>query len=174
MWAIIHMECERNEVAGMRPIRVYVDTSVFGGTQDKEFAQASNRFFDFVRAGKYRVLISPGTLAELRGAPETVRESLADLPKGSVEEVPAESDINELTQAYIDAGAATDTRRTDATHVAAATVARADLLLSWNFKHIVNYHRIQVFNGVNVMKGYPQIEIRSPLELANGDEDENV
>ena len=65
-------------------------------------------------------------------------------------------------------------RIADATHVAAATVARADLILSWNFKHLVNYNRIRKFNGVNALKGFAQIEIRSPLEVSYGDEGEDV
>ena len=62
----------------------------------------------------------------------------------------------------------------DARHVAAATVARADLLLSWNFKHFVNYERIQKFNGVNILRGYTAVDIRSPLELGDANEDEDV
>ena len=62
----------------------------------------------------------------------------------------------------------------DALHVAAATVARADLILSWNFKHIVNYQRIRRFNGVNALEGYVAIEIRSPLELGDEIENEDV
>ena len=64
--------------------------------------------------------------------------------------------------------------RGDKSHVAAATVARADLILSWNFKHIVNYDRIHKYNGVNALNGYKAIEIHSPLELVYGDEDEDI
>jgi len=70
-----------------------------------------------------------------------------------------------LAQAYIDAGILSSSRMADAIHVAAATVARADLILSWNFRHIVNYDRIRKFNGVNALNGYPPIEIYSPLEV---------
>ncbi len=60
--------------------------------------------------------------------------------------------------------------RGDAIHVAAATVAGADLVLSWNFKHIVNYDRIHKYNAVNLLNGYRQIDIRSPMELTHGEE----
>jgi len=52
----------------------------------------------------------------------------------------------------------------DALHIATATVAGVDLLVSWNFKHIVNARRIRAFNGVNVRAGYSQIDIRTPRE----------
>ena len=57
----------------MRKIRVYVDTSVFGGTQDVEFAEPSNQFFKRVRKGEFLILLSPVTLQELSHAPESVQ-----------------------------------------------------------------------------------------------------
>ena len=74
----------------------------------------------------------------------------------------------------MNAGVVTRTHESDALHVAAATVARADLIVSWNFRHMVNYERIRKFNGVNAMEGYPAIEIRSPLEIQYGDENKDV
>ena len=53
----------------------------------------------------------------------------------------------------------------DALHVALATVARVDVLVSWNFKHIVNLGRIRLFNSVNIEWGYGLVEIRSPKEV---------
>ena len=62
----------------------------------------------------------------------------------------------------------------DATHVAAATVAGANLIVSWNFKHIVNYSRILGFNGVNASLGYRLMTILSPLEVAYDNETEDI
>ena len=53
----------------------------------------------------------------------------------------------------------------DAYHIAVATVNRLDVLVSWNFKHIVNYDKIKLFNSINLRLGYPMIEIRSPKEF---------
>ena len=69
----------------MRKIRAYVDTSVFGGIEDEEFAEATNSFFDRVRAGEYVVLISRVTLDELTNAPSRVLEGVENLPEESVE-----------------------------------------------------------------------------------------
>lgn len=57
---------------------------------------------------------------------------------------------------------------------AAATIGRADVVVSWNFRHLVNYDRIRKYNGVNELKGYPRVEIRSPLDMGSADEDEDV
>ncbi len=53
----------------------------------------------------------------------------------------------------------------DALHIAIATIHRVDVLVSWNFKHIVNLDRIRKYNAVNLMNGYPMIEIRNPREI---------
>ena len=53
----------------------------------------------------------------------------------------------------------------DALHVALATLNNADVLASWNFKHIVNLDRINLYNSINLRLGYKIIEIRSPREI---------
>jgi hypothetical protein len=60
----------------------------------------------------------------------------------------------------------------DAQHIAVATVARVDVLVSWNFRHIVNLDRIRGFNAVNLRAGYPLLEIRSPLEVSSDDDED--
>ena len=53
----------------------------------------------------------------------------------------------------------------DCLHIALATINRADFLLSWNFKHIVNIQRIQEYNAINIKNGYKLLEIRSPRDF---------
>ncbi len=156
----------------MRTIRVYVDTSVFGGTEDEEFAEASRRFFQRVEKGEFLILLSAHTLDELAPAPENVLEVLRMLPRNCVETIPSGREAESLADEYIRAGASGRTSRMDALHVASATVAGADLILSWNFKHIVCYDRIQIFNGVNLLQGYRAVDIRSPLEMQDDDKDQ--
>lgn len=158
----------------MRRIAVYVDTSVFGGVADDEFAVASGRFFDRVCRGEFVVFISQITVDELTGAPEEVQQVLKDLPDECLVQVAADEEAMALAQAYVDAGVLGDANVADAIHVATATVAGADLVLSWNFRHIVNYDRIHKYNGVNALKGYSPIEIHSPLEMCDDDSKEEV
>ena len=158
----------------MHKIRVYVDTSVFGGTEDKEFAVASRRFFERIHGGEFIILISQVTVDELQGAPSQVRHVFKELPADSVVFVPADSEATALAQAYLDANILGKSSLADAIHVATATVAGADLILSWNFRHIVNYDRIHKYNGVNALRGYPPLEIHSPLEISDADENENL
>ncbi len=156
----------------MHRIRVYVDTSVFGGAQDDEFQDASRNFFRLVSNGGYVVLVSDETLRELGDAPEKVRAVYEAISHDQLERVAIDEEVLELAQAYVDANVLGEASTSDAVHVAAATTAAADLVLSWNFKHIVNFNRIMGFNGVNVSRGYRQMTILSPLEVSDGDEDE--
>jgi predicted nucleic acid-binding protein len=154
----------------MRRIRVYVDTSVFGGVQDDEFAVATKIFFQQVQRGVFLVLVSPLTTAELEDAPELVRAVLENLDGEQIEPVLLSEEVRELAEDYVKAGVLGQASTDDATHVAAATVAGADLIVSWNFRHIVNYNRIRGFNAVNVRNGYRTITILSPREVIDVDE----
>ncbi len=70
-----------------------------------------------------------------------------------------------LQQRYLEAGAVGSASQGDALHVALATVAKADLIVSWNFKHFVHVDKIRQFNAVNLMHAYQSIDIRSPKEV---------
>lgn len=76
-----------------------------------------------------------------------------------------DAEARELAEAYISAAVLPSRMRADAQHIAIATVGRVDVLVSWNFKHIVNLERIHGYNSVNLRKGYPMIEIRTPWEV---------
>jgi len=158
----------------MKRPRLYVDTSVFGGMIDEEFREPSLRLFERIQADEFIVLLSDETVRELTRAPEAVKAVWKNLPSESVEEIEVTDDMFALANAYVEKGILGQASLSDAIHVAAATVACADLIVSWNFKHIVNYRRIQLFNAENMRQGYTTIDIRSPLELGYDNENENI
>jgi predicted nucleic acid-binding protein len=149
----------------MRALRVYADTSVFGGCFDAEFAPESERFFDLVRAGRVKLLVSEVVVRELADAPGHVRELLTSLPAESVVRVGLTRDVIELRDAYLAAGILDRQSVDDATHVATATVARADAIVSWNFKHIVRIDKMRAYNQVNLQTGFGLLSIVSPQEV---------
>ncbi len=152
----------------MHKIRVYVDTSVFGGVSDEEFSESSRRFLGRISNGEFRIVVSSELLRELRSAPERIRRELDAIPDDLLEDVPVDAEVEALADAYVAAGVLGEASRSDAIHVSAATIARADLIVSWNFRHIVNFDRIRKYNAINVLKGYGPIDIRSPAEVAYG------
>ena len=148
-----------------RKERYYIDTSVIGGCLDEEFEKASRRLMDLFARGEKTAMISDITMAEVRQAPLEVRRLLDDIPSEHIERVDLDEESNALSASYIKEKVIPRRFLADSQHIAMATVARADLVVSWNFKHIVNIGRIRGFNSVNVKLGYGAIEIRSPWEV---------
>lgn len=150
-------------------IRVYADTSVFGGVFDEEFKTASKAFFAAVKKGMFRLIASELVRQELQMAPKKVLHFFEEcLAIADVAEVT--DTVLQLQQSYIQAGIVSEKYSTDAMHVALATVSQADLIVSWNFKHIVNFQKIPLYNAVNTLHGLGNIAIHSPLEvIANED-----
>lgn len=149
----------------MKQLRVYADTSVFGGCFDEEFAEPSSKFFDLVRDGRFHLVVSAVTAEELSGAPEHVRAVLDRAPREHLEYHEISEAMERLHDAYLEAGILSAINDADALHVAAATVVDVDMIVSWNFKHIVHYDKIRGFNAVNRLNGYKLVEIYSPLEV---------
>lgn len=149
----------------MRRQRIYVDTSVFGGCFDAEFKAASVQLFDEFRAGKHVLLFPAITIRELATAPQAVRDLLGSVPEAYVEPVAETPEILELMNKYLTAGIVGKKSAGDAEHIAAASVARADIIVSWNFKHIVHFDKIRGYHAVNLMNGYPMVAIHSPPEV---------
>jgi len=147
--------------------RVYIDTSIVGGYFDVEFAQDTVPFFESVRKGERIILISGLLNDELKNAPAHVRELLQTVPSEYKEQVEMTAEVRRLAQKYIDANVVGRTSLDDCRHIAAATICKADALVSWNFKHIVNLARIKGYNGINLQHGYSAIEIRTPKEMMN-------
>lgn len=155
----------------MNKMLIYADTSVFGGFFDSEFAEATLAFFDSVRAGAFELAVSALVVNELEAAPPRVHSFFADIAP-LVTRVEVGVEAYELQQAYLDAQVVNRNSETDALHVAVATVSGCRIIVSWNFKHIVNFRRIPLYNGVNQIQGYGPIAIHTPQEVIFDEEDE--
>jgi hypothetical protein len=132
------------------------------GCFDTEFAEDSRRVIEAVLSGRTRLLFTEVLEAELVNAPEPVRRLFAELPDDSRERVAFTSEIEALAREYVARGVVPETRLEDCRHVAAATVARADAIVSWNFRHIVKLDKIKGYNHVNLLNGYGLLTIVSP------------
>ncbi len=148
-----------------RRLRIYPDTSVFGGLFDDEFRVPSVTFWDAVAGGAFDVVVSALTEAELRRAPERVRAMVARVPRDWLVTVRESAEADELGRAYVLRGVVPERMWNDALHVALATIAGAQVVVSWNFRHMVNVTRIRSYQAVNLEMGYPTIDIRTPKEV---------
>ncbi len=145
--------------------RIYTDTSVIGGCLDVEFDKDSLALFKYFNSGASIIVLSSLTLAELEKAPQDVKEIIRKVPTEFAEYVGFTEEARELAETYLQENVVSEKSRVDAQHIATATINRVDVLVSWNFKHIVNLDRIHGYNSVNLKLGYPMLEIRTPTEV---------
>jgi hypothetical protein len=155
----------------MKPMRLYLDTSVFGGCFDAEFEKDSNGLFRAAGQGKFILLVSELVIFELQPAPDYVRALVDSLDGLEIEKPSFDSEADELAKSYLKSGILTKKSETDAGHVALATTTRADAIVSWNFKHIVQLQKMKQYNQVNLSRGYGFLEIVTPKEVLPNDED---
>lgn len=145
--------------------RIYLDTSVFGGYFESEFELQTKILFDRISKGSFKVLISRLTDIELENAPKQVRDLANSLPQNYIEWLDITTQSVQLADKYIDEKVVGQTSHSDCIHIALATLNYADVLVSWNFKHIVNHLRIRGYNAVNFKYGHKLLDIRSPREI---------
>ena len=145
--------------------RIYIDTSVIGGYYDVEFEEATRQLFERIANKDFDVYFSEVNEAELMNAPRQVKKIKNLIPADCIHYIGVTDEVEALAQLYIAEKALGKASENDAYHIALASANRIDCMISWNFKHIVNYDKIKMFNAVNMRSGYPLIDIRSPLEF---------
>ena len=151
--------------------RLYIDTSVFGGHYDDEFAEYTVPLFERLNDGEFTLLFSTVTQEELITAPQLVKELVTKIKMEHTEFLVTNEEVVDLATEYITEKVVGQTSYADCLHIALATINRADYLISWNFKHIVNVQRIRGYNAINIKNGYKQLEIRSPRDFVSYEDD---
>jgi hypothetical protein len=144
---------------------IYIDTSVVGGCFDDEFKEYSNLLFkEFINGNKV-ALLSDLLLEELEFAPDKIKEKIIEISSENIKRILLTEEALSLADEYVKEKILSINYISDCRHIALATIYKADVLVSWNFKHIVNLNKIRLFNAINLKLGYPLIEIRSLREV---------
>jgi hypothetical protein len=149
----------------MKKQRIYIDTSVIGGCCDKEFEEYSNGLMQDFKFGNFKAVISEIVEVEIKPAPEEVLKIYEELLITEPEIIQIDEEVLELFEAYKKANILSVNFQNDLMHIALATIAEVDILTSWNFKHIVRFDKIRLYNGINIELGYKPIQIFSPREV---------
>ena len=152
-------------MAQTEPLRIYIDTSVLGGCFDVEFAKWSNGLIGDFRAGRLVPVLSDVTAAVAVDAPAQVRELHQEMLGLAGALLAITPQVLDLVAAYEARKILAPKYAADMRHIALATIAAVDALVSWNFKHIVRLEKIRLFNAVNVESGYRSLNILSPREV---------
>ena len=156
----------------MKRLKIYLDTSVIShldapDTPDKQ--RDTRKLWDAIQAGRYEVCISPVVMVELQKCFEPKRSSLAKQLRAISYTLLQETDeVMELTTKYLDAGVLREKSYDDCQHIAYACVYNCDMLVSWNFKHMVNVKTMSGVKSVNALAGYREMPIHTPTIVISG------
>ncbi len=148
----------------MRP-RIYIDTSIIGGYYDEEFEEPTKHLFNRIANKDFDIYFSEVNETELSLAPQHIQDVKMLIPTDCYKYLDLDGNAKTLAETYIIERALGKASTNDAYHIAIASVNRLDCLISWNFRHIVNFDKIKLFNSINLKLGYPLIDIRTPLEF---------
>lgn len=148
----------------MKSRRLYLDTSVIGGCFDSEFEDATRLLWQQARKGHWQFFTSIVAEREIQNALDNVRQIFSETFDSS-NTLDTSPEVEQLAEAYIAARIVTPKYIDDALHVAMASVHGILLIVSWNFRHLVNIHREDAFNAVNLLHGWPPVRIVNPKEL---------
>ncbi len=151
----------------MKVQRIYIDTSVIGGCFDEEFAPWSNGLIKDFQQGRFKPVVSEVVSAEIDDASEVVREKYGEILSLGAETLLITPQAQELADVYQARNVLSPKFYDDGLHIALASVAEVDVLVSWNFKHIVHLDKIRLFTAVNLELGYRPLQIYSPREVTH-------
>ena len=153
----------------LKKLSLYLETSVWNfvyADDAPEKRDATKAFFAEIRQGKYEISISGLVIFEIENAPGGKRRDLETLIRelGPVQ-LHRNEEVENLTQAYMEAKIAPEKAKPDMIHIAHAVVHNLDVIVSWNLKHIVRLKTKLLVNGINKALGYKEIEIVTPEEV---------
>jgi len=158
----------------MKKSQLYIETSVWNfyfADDAPEKKDITLSFFLRIKNGEYDVFISNIVLDEINRANEHKRTRLSRL----IEEVEprlliVDEQVINLANKYIAEGALPQNKVEDAIHAAVATIYEMDALISWNLKHLSNFKRMEMINGINMKEGYyKRLELITPMEVSDGE-----
>ncbi len=155
-----------------KKLRIYIETSVIShldAPDRQDRMGATWLLWKEILAGKYEVIVGDPVMTELEKCHEPKRSFMLDELNGVTYDVVMETEESrQLAAEYINFGGLPGKSATDAMHIALATLARCDVILSWNFSHIVNLKAMTVVESVNAQKKLNSIHIFSPTFFLEG------
>ena len=159
----------------MRKLKLYLDTSTIShlfadDTPDK--MEDTIRLWEKIISGEYEIYVSDIVTDEIKRCAEPKRtQMLEKMRQIKFTVLPETDEINELATEYIKGGVLKEKSFDDCLHIAYAVINNCDVIVSWNFKHLVNFKTIDKVKIVNAINRYKEISIVSPTMLVE-EEDE--
>lgn len=152
---------------------IYLDTSVlnfFFEDKDLEKANSIRELFREIRNGKFSAYISDLVLREIGKTRGPKRERLLSLIKTyKIPWLEVTPECMGLTERYMGRKIFPSKYRDDGLHIAIATIHQIDIIVSWNLRHMVKLRTRREVKAINIVEGYKEIEICTPMEVIESD-----
>jgi predicted nucleic acid-binding protein len=159
----------------MKKLKLYFDTSVISYLEQQDAPEKMAEtlsFWKLIKAGKFDVYISKLTFEELERSIEPKRTLFAKrVSQIDYKFVEITNEIKSIANKFIEANILTQKSFDDCLHIACAIVSGCDVIVSWNFKHIVNYKTHMGVKAVTALEGYKELLIYTPAMLLGYDDD---
>lgn len=152
----------------MRKLKLYIETSVWNfyfADDAPEKRDITKEFLVDLRKGLYDVYISDVVIKEINNAPEDKKVKLGELiEQCAPTKLDASDEAEKLAEIYLTNNIIPENKRDDALHVSIATVSEMDALITWNYRHLANLRKVELFYSANLEAGYfKKIEITTPM-----------
>ena len=160
----------------MKKLKIYLDTSFIGylyqPTKPKEEAE-THEVLKKIKKGEYEAYISDVVIKEtLRTGDNEVKAILLGfLAEIDYKLVETSDEAREIAEMVKILGILTEKSNDDCLHIGNAVANECDVLVSWNFKHLVNINTIRRVRAISDLKGYKTLNIVQPAMLIQGGEE---
>ena len=156
----------------MKRPQLYIETSVWNfyfADDAPEKKEITLTFFEKIRQGEYEIYISDAVIEEIGRADEDKKQLLLGIISDfSPLRLIVTEEVVELARKYSLEGVFPTNKIEDATHAAVATIFEMDALISWNLKHLSNFKKMEMINGINMKEGYSKrLELITPMEVSD-------
>lgn len=160
----------------IRKLKIYLDTSAISYLDQQDAPERmadTHRFWEKIKAGAFDIVLSDVTITEIDACSEETRATLFRyLNEIEYELVEADARALEVASRFIGLGILLQKSFDDCQHIAVAITSGCDIIVSWNFKHIVNHKTMMGVKAVTALEGYDDVLIYTPPILTGGENDD--
>lgn len=147
-----------------------MDTSVISYLEQEDAPEKmtdTRTVWDVLKKGDYDIFVSQVVLKELNDCKDSRKRELFSkhLHEINFNLVEVTEDTIALAEKFIDFGILKQKSLDDCQHIAAAILNDCDIIISWNFKHIVNVKTIRGIKVITTMQGRKDLLIYPPTAL---------
>ena len=159
----------------MKKLKLYLDTSVISYLDQSdapERMKETRLFWERVKAGKYDVVISDIVTKEIENCEEKKKTVLISyLAEITYEFFTQDERSIKIADQFVDLHILKEKCIDDCRHIAGAIVSGCDIIVSWNFKHIVNHKTQMGVKAITALEGYKELFVYTPTVLSEGEDD---